>query len=425
MALSTITSIASRGINLLISIISVPLLLNYLGAERYGMYAMVTSIQGFMMFSDFGLGLGLQNRIPEFQQHEDKTVLHKAISSTFFTLAAIVLLLFLLLTFSIRFADWAHFYNVSTPLASNEASPISWAFFICFFVGLPFNVAFYLLTGSQQAYKTEIWRTLGNLLSLLLLLLFTYLKVGTPFLIYSAYGSISLATIAAFIFVFNTTDKNLLPNIKLWNYEMVKNISIDGSKYFILQIFAIGLTTVDSFFIAHYQSTESVSIFMIGFRIVSIITLPLVLINSQFLPSLNDAIVKNDFVWIKKSIKNLLRINSIYVVIVSIILFFTGDFLLKIWLKNTIYFDTKLWLGFICLFIFSAFNWLLSCVFLTPSLVKFNLKIFPIAVIAIVLVKFFAIQYFSIGEMLMLSLLTYSIFFFMPALIKLKKSNFY
>ena len=43
----------------------VPLLLNYLDAERYGVWLTLTSIVGWFTFFDAGLGNGLRNNLTE------------------------------------------------------------------------------------------------------------------------------------------------------------------------------------------------------------------------------------------------------------------------------------------------------------------------------------------------------------------------
>src|SRR5512133_170880 len=60
-ALTTVASVASRGIGLVTLLVSVPLTLTYLGAERYGMWMTISSLVAVLNFADLGMGNGLMN----------------------------------------------------------------------------------------------------------------------------------------------------------------------------------------------------------------------------------------------------------------------------------------------------------------------------------------------------------------------------
>ena len=53
-------SFVLKAVSILIGLLFVPLLLNYLDAERYGIWLTLTSIVGWFTFFDAGLGNGLE-----------------------------------------------------------------------------------------------------------------------------------------------------------------------------------------------------------------------------------------------------------------------------------------------------------------------------------------------------------------------------
>lgn len=97
--LTTLTSIAARGISLLTVLISVPLTIGYLGAERYGLWMTISSVIAMIGFLDFGLGNGLLNAVSEANGRDDREAAHRYVSSAFFMLlgvAALVLSFFMI-----------------------------------------------------------------------------------------------------------------------------------------------------------------------------------------------------------------------------------------------------------------------------------------------------------------------------------------
>ena len=74
-------------------LIAVPLTLHYLGTERYGMWMTISSIVAMMGFADLGMGLGLMNAISEAHGQEDRLAAERYVSSGFFMLSAVALLI--------------------------------------------------------------------------------------------------------------------------------------------------------------------------------------------------------------------------------------------------------------------------------------------------------------------------------------------
>lgn len=78
-----------------IGIVAVPILINTLGVETYGVWVTLVSIIGWLQMSDFGLANGLKNKVAELQSAKD----YKGVSSIFIGTMQIYLLIAILLAF--------------------------------------------------------------------------------------------------------------------------------------------------------------------------------------------------------------------------------------------------------------------------------------------------------------------------------------
>ena len=67
----------------IINLITVPLTVNYLGAERYGLWMAISSVMALMSFADFGLGNGLLNAVSKAHGRNNRDEAQVAVSSTF------------------------------------------------------------------------------------------------------------------------------------------------------------------------------------------------------------------------------------------------------------------------------------------------------------------------------------------------------
>src|SRR6266852_9311891 len=67
------TSYMAKGLTLLMGFVSVPLTVDYLGAERYGVWLTISSLLIWVALTDFGLaGYALVNVLSETVGNEDK-----------------------------------------------------------------------------------------------------------------------------------------------------------------------------------------------------------------------------------------------------------------------------------------------------------------------------------------------------------------
>ena len=82
-AVTAISAVGAKGIGIVTVLISVPLTVEYLGAERFGLWMTISSISALLSFSDFGMGGGLLNAIAQADGAGNRVTAQKAFSSTF------------------------------------------------------------------------------------------------------------------------------------------------------------------------------------------------------------------------------------------------------------------------------------------------------------------------------------------------------
>ena len=125
-----------------------------------------------MSFADLGLGIGLQNSIPSC---DDNAKLRINISSTFFTLLVLaVILLSFLIVYPV--VPWYRLLNVQSLLAKSEANKSIIVMVTIFAVAIPFSTINKVQNGFQKMYVNSLWGIGGNVTGLILLFLATNLK---------------------------------------------------------------------------------------------------------------------------------------------------------------------------------------------------------------------------------------------------------
>ena len=82
-------------VNILTGLITVPLTLSYLGVDKFGVWMTITGFVAFLSFTDFGLGVGLQNALSKCDGQENKKDTVYLVSAAMLMMLSIASLLFL------------------------------------------------------------------------------------------------------------------------------------------------------------------------------------------------------------------------------------------------------------------------------------------------------------------------------------------
>ena len=84
-AITTIASAMAKVASIIANLVTVPLILNYLGAEQYGVWITITSVFLILGVADFGIGNGLLNMIATVSERNDNSAIQKSVSTNHLT----------------------------------------------------------------------------------------------------------------------------------------------------------------------------------------------------------------------------------------------------------------------------------------------------------------------------------------------------
>src|SRR6202034_2479703 len=165
-ALTSGSTLAAKGAQIAAGLISVPLTLHYLGAERYGLWMMISSASVMLRYADFGMGNGLINAVSHAHGVGDERLARASTSSAFFMLAGIAAVLMLLMATIYPFVNWAALFNARSEVARLEAGPALAVFALLTLASMPLGVVQRVQFGYQEGYASNLWLAAGSILGL-------------------------------------------------------------------------------------------------------------------------------------------------------------------------------------------------------------------------------------------------------------------
>ncbi len=398
----------------LINLITVPLTVNYLGAERYGLWMAISSVIALMSFADLGLGNGLLNAVSKANARNSKQEAQIAVSSTFFILVGISIVLFLIFISIFPFISWQHVFNVKSAIAIKESGPAMTALVVIFLINIPLGIVERIQSGYQEGFKFQFWLILGSLLSFTGILICIYFKSGLVWLVLSFSGGQLLATILNGIYLFGKKRNYLLPKLKYFNWPVGKSLINSGMIFFLLGFFTLIGNTSDDIIIAQTLGSSSVS----GYEIVK--KMFLFSMFTQFLiqplwPAFAEAVESEDFAWARRTVKKGLYLSVIGAAIISLPLLVFGKQIITVWVSASYEPSWLLLSGFYIFVLLSNYLGVMSTFLNSGPLLAKQIWMIGLASCCSVLLKILLSLKFGVSGIIWATVIGYSIFYIVPS----------
>jgi len=316
--------------------VTVPLTLHYLDISTYGIWLTITSIVGFIGFFDGGLGNGLKNKLSEAVSNKQMLKAQSYVTSAYIGIIGIVICIVVVFMIVSTFINWTAILK-SPILLSGEVQTTVYIVFILFGIRLIVDLVSVILSAHQLVRVVALNHMIINLFTLVGTFIITK-TVHSNKLIYlgsfiSAVPVIIL--IITSIFFFKKEYRHLTPTLKSFDLEILKEIVSLGMTFFVIQIASLIVFSSDNLIITQLFGPGEVASYNICYKYFGILTLGWSIIITPYWVAFNEAFVKKDFKWLRKTIKFLLKAWSL--IIIGVILFIAfSTKIYSIWLGKGI-----------------------------------------------------------------------------------------
>lgn len=252
MAISTIC----KPISMIISYIYVPIILNYLGVEKYGVWATILTILSWIGYFDIGIGNGLRNKLTESLSKNDGQS-RKLVSSAYAFIAVIMILAAIAFSVVASFADWNRIFGVDDIQEKLSAVVIMSVCFVSinFILSICRNVL-YSLQKAAYVSVMELATQILNLIGVLVAMQFVKSNLFVMSLVYGL-SMVTVNTVASVLIY--RKNKTVRPSFNFVDIKMGNSITNLGMQFFVIQICALILFTTDSLIISYLYGAADVT----------------------------------------------------------------------------------------------------------------------------------------------------------------------
>jgi O-antigen/teichoic acid export membrane protein len=387
-AMTGLSSVAARGFVGITSLITIPLMLRHLGAERFGLWMSIVSLQAILSIADFGLGNSLLNAVSVALGKGDEGLIWRSIRTALrmqCLLSAAIAAAFLA---AYPFVDWPKLFNINTVSASAEVGPTLLILVLAFCLRLIINVIQQAQMGLQRGYLANIWTGLGNGLALAGIILALEHGAGLPTLCLVFVGCPVVAGAA---------------NVVSWLWRMAprspangaergldgglpKQMLLVGLQFFLLQATAALIGGMDPLIAGHILGPKSVADLSVAQKPFEVVSIFLVLLSQPLWPAYREAIVSRDVRWVRWTLLRALTAALLISGIAAITMGFAGRYLISVWAGPNAHPSTMLIVGYGIANVVTTLLTQASFFLNAMSKINFQLAILaPAAVVALVL----------------------------------------
>lgn len=326
-------SILIKGFSILISLIVVPLTINYINPSRYGIWLTLSSIVGWFSFFDIGLTQGLRNKFAEAKAKGDDSIAQVYISSTYAMLGIIFFIIWILFLMINPMLDWSKILKVSDSMKS-EVSLLAVIVFTYFCISFVIRIITTVLIADQKPAKSSLIDLFGQVLSLAIIVILvkttegSLIKLGLAFCI-----SPLLVVVAANLLLYTGPYRKYRPSFSKVRFKYAKELINLGVIFFVIQIANVIQFETANIIIARNFSTLDVTSYNIVYRYFGVLNMAFIIFLTPFWSASTEAYQKNDIQWIKNSIKRYNQLN-IVVVLGGILMLVMSDTVYRLWLGD-------------------------------------------------------------------------------------------
>lgn len=340
-----IASFFIKGLSVVISLLLVPLTINYVNTSQYGIWLTLSSIIAWFSFFDIGLTQGLRNKFATAKAHNDDELAQTYVSTTYAILAIIFIVVWAVFMIVNNYLDWAGILSVSETMRS-EISVLAIIIFSYFCLQFVLKIITTLLIADQQPAKSSLIDVCGQILSLIFIAILvrttegSLIKLGIALCL-----SPILVLIGANLFFFNGIFKKYKPALSKIKFSHAKGLFNLGVTFFIIQLAGIIQYQTANVIIAHNFGTSDVTNYNIVYKYFGTLNMVYVIFLTPFWSASTEAYLKNDVSWIKNAIKKYNRLGILLLLTGIVMLLFSGK-VYELWLgKGTvnIAFSLSLW----------------------------------------------------------------------------------
>lgn len=294
------SALLSSAVALVVSAISLPLTVRYLGAEQYGIWVTVSTTVVLMSVLDLGIANSLTNMIARAFAADDKAAAQRSYATAFWTCAAVSAIAGVATWALWDHVPWGTLFRVHEARLTHDAEVCAAIAVVFFLLSLPLKLINRVVGGYQETQIANYAALVNSVLGLVAILA-VMAWGGSLVALMALYSAMMLAgTVALNVWVVLWKKRWLAPWPSFVSRGSVRELLGTGSGFLLLQISALVVFNSDNVVIAHYLSAADVTPYSVTWRLATYASVLQMALFPSLWPAYSEAYARGDYEWVRR-----------------------------------------------------------------------------------------------------------------------------
>ncbi|KAA8484655.1 O-antigen/teichoic acid export membrane protein [Arcticibacter tournemirensis] len=335
-------------VSVIVGILLVPLLIDYVDKERYGVWLTLSSIFAWFSFFDIGIGNGMRNKLTRALSESNRELAREYVSTTYAIISVIFCVIILLFQVINPYINWQYILNANI-INQDELYSLTSVVLSLFLLRFIFQLTGVIYIADQRPSVNNALTTFGSVLSFIIVALLYKFTIKSDLLTLGIIlvGAPLVVLIAATIYAFSGKYKFLKPNWQFISLRRARSLLNLGLKFFILQVAAILLFSSGNIIISHLFEPSEVVIYNTALTYYQLPIITYGIVIAPIWSAVTDAYIKQDFVWLRSTLKRLNQLSILFSIAI-VIMILLGPYVFRLWVGDRIELPLPLSLSMAC-----------------------------------------------------------------------------
>lgn len=334
--INSMISFGIKGLSMLVAFLTTPVYIQYFHNNQVlGVWFTILSVLSWILNCDLGIGNGLRNQLVYAISEKNKDKVKKYISSSYFFLFAIGMILLIIFAIINHFANWNVIFNISTNDLSHKKMNQSMLILIAsVLLQLILRLVISIYYALQKAFIPGLLNLITNFSMLCVAKSCNIIGINGSFIILSwAYLiAVNLPLVIATLIIFNTKLKFAKPSFQNFRMDYAKSILKVGGIFLWLQLMSLILDNTNSYLITIFVNNAAVVEYQFYYKVFNLIPTVFLILSSVVWSTITKAKSEGNWYWLKFSF-NRLMIIGILASVIEFLQIIPLQWFFNVWLK--------------------------------------------------------------------------------------------
>lgn len=329
-------SLVTKCVTVLISLLLVPMTIHYVNPTQYGIWMTLSSVIAWIAFFDLGLGNGFRNKFAEARAKGDEQLAAEYVSTTYFSVGAIVLAVFVIITVANFFLNWPAILKVEQSYAV-ELQRVFGIVSGFFCLNMVVNIFSTLLTADQRPGVAAAINGLGQLCSLGVIFILTKTTEGslTNLALYYSGVPCIVLLITSLIAFRGKRYRPYAPCRRNFRPALIRNILSLGVRFFVIYIAMLVVFQMINIVLSRELGPEAVTRYNIAHRYFNLLYSGSLIFITPFWSAFTDAWHRDDRQWMRNTLHKL-EIFCVIVLAAALVMSVISGWFYRIWIGEQV-----------------------------------------------------------------------------------------